>query len=94
MNEEYEYENLVKGYEKTIEAQADMINRQQHFIKWLLVTFSSIIGSLCVVMIVFVSSYFWSPYDYMSNSNNTNISGDENKLVNDNTLQDADISEN
>ena len=88
MDKEYEYGNLVKGYEKTIETQADMINRQQHFIKWLLVTFSSIIGMLCIMITISVACYFWAPYtDCTDNS----INGNNVKNVSNNTMDNSHV---
>ena len=88
MNEEYEYENLVKEYEKTIEAQADMIQKLTKIIKWGLVSFSIIIGLTLLTHILACYFYFYSPYiDYNS------VNGDNNQSFSNNIMTESTISE-
>ena len=97
MNEEYEYENLVKGYEKTIEAQADMIQKLTKIIKWGLVSFSIIIGIILLVQICICYIYFYAPYvdyNYISGDNNKNISGNYMTNSNVSTTDDSDNLDN
>ena len=88
MNEEYEYENLVKGYEKTIEAQADMIQKLTKIIKWLLISIIfmfSITITGCVVA--------WSVYMYAPVIDTTNFNGDNNMNMTGNNLDSTNIND-
>ena len=64
MDKEYEYENLVKGYEKTIEAQADMIQKLTKIIKWGIISFSTIIGIILLVQTCICYIYLYLQYYY------------------------------
>ena len=88
MDKEYEYENLVKGYERTIEAQADMIQKQQKFIKWLLI---SIVFMFSITIIGSVVA--WSVYMYAPVIDTTNFNGDNNMNMTDNNLDSTNIND-
>lgn len=49
-------------------------------------------GLLCIVMLGFSISYFWSPYDYQDDS--TTISGDNNQSILNNSMKSSDVGLN
>ena len=73
--------------EKSVyEILQEQIDSKDKIINKLIKTNIITILILAVVMIVFTLSYFFSDYEYFTNSNNTTISGDENKIATDNNL--------
>ena len=70
----------------------EQIERQDKIINKLIKTNIIITFILAVVMCVFTISYFWSDYDFFTNSNNTTITGDSNTSVKDSSLKNSEMN--
>ena len=70
----------------------EQIKRQDNIINKLIKTNVLIVLILAVVMCVFTISYFWSDYEFFTNSNNTTITGDLNTSVKDSSLKNSEMN--
>ena len=70
----------------------EQIKRQDNIINKLIKTNVLIALILAVVMCVFTISYFWSDYEFFTNSNNTTITGDSNTSVKDSSLKNSEMN--
>ena len=70
----------------------EQIKRQNNIINKLIKTNVLIALILAVVMCVFTISYFWSDYEFFTNSNNTTITGDSNTSVKDSSLKNSEMN--
>ena len=70
----------------------EQIKRQDNIINKLIKTNVLIALILAVVMCVFTISYFWSDYEFFTNSNNTTITGDSNTNVKDSSLKNSEMN--
>ena len=70
----------------------EQIKRQDNIINKLIKTNVLIALILAVVMCVFTISYFWSDYEFFTNSNNTTITGDLNTSVKDSSLKNSEMN--
>ena len=79
--------------EKSVyEILKEQIERQDKIINKLIKTNIIITFILAVVMCVFTISYFWSDYEFFTNSNNTTITGDSNTNVKDSSLKNSEMN--
>ena len=79
-------------YELRLEDKDKIINFQQNIINKLIKTNVIIVLILATVMCVFTISYFWSDYEFFTNSNNTTITGDSNTSVKDSSLKNSEMN--
>ena len=70
----------------------EQIKRQNNIINKLIKTNVLIALILGVVMCVCTISYFWSDYEFFTNSNNTTITGDSNTSVKDSSLKNSEMN--
>ena len=75
-----------------IDILQEQIKRQDNIINKLIKTNVLIALILVVVMCVFTISYFWSDYEFFTNSNNTTITGDSNTNVKDSSLKNSEMN--
>ena len=75
-----------------IDILQEQIKRQDNIINKLIKTNVLIALILAVVMCVFTISYFWSDYEFFTNSNNTTITGDSNTSVKDSSLKNSEMN--
>ena len=87
-------ENEKSVYEMRLEDKDKIINFQQNIINKLIKTNVIIVLILAIVMCVFTISYFWSDYEFFTNSNNTTITGDSNTStsVKDSSLKNSEMN--
>ena len=84
--------NEKSVYELRLEDKDKIINFQQNIINKLIKTNVIIVLILAIVMCVFTISYFWSDYEFFTNSNNTTITGDSNTSVKDSSLKNSEMN--
>ena len=85
-------DNEKSVYEIMLDDKDKIINFQQELINKLIKTNVIIVLILATVMCVFTISYFWSDYDFFTNSNNTTITGDSNTNVKDSSLKNSEMN--
>ena len=85
-------EKEKSAYEMRLEDKDKIINFQQNIINKLIKTNVIIVLILAIVMCVFTISYFWSDYEFFTNSNNTTITGDSNTSVKDSSLKNSEMN--
>ena len=79
--------------EKSVyEILQEQIDRQDNLISKLIKTNVITILILAIVMMFFTYSYFFSDYDFFTNSNNTTITGDSNTNVKDSSLKNSEMN--
>ena len=79
--------------EKSVyEILQEQIERQDKIINKLIKTNVLTALILAIVMCVFTISYFWSDYEFFTNSNNTTITGDSNTNVKDSSLKNSEMN--
>ena len=75
-----------------IDILQEQIERQDKIISKLIKINILTVLILAVVMCVFTYSYFWSDYEFFTNSNNTTITGDSNTSVKDSSLKNSEMN--
>ena len=85
-------ENEKSVYEIILEDKDKIIDFQQNIINKLIKTNVIIVLILAIVICVFTISYFWSDYEFFTNSNNTTITGDSNTSVKDSSLKNSEMN--
>ena len=70
----------------------EQIKRQDKIISKLIKINILTVLILAVVMCVLTISYFWSDYEFFTNSNNTTITGDSNTSVKDSSLKNSEMN--
>ena len=75
-----------------IDILQEQIERQDKIISKLIKINILTVLILAVVMCVFTISYFWSDYEFFTNSNNTTITGDSNTSVKDSSLKNSEMN--
>ena len=79
--------------EKSVyEILQEQIERQDKIISKIIKINILTVLILAVVMCVFTISYFWSDYEFFTNSNNTTITGDSNTSVKDSSLKNSEMN--
>ena len=83
------------GNEKSVyEILQEQIKRQDNIINKLIKTNVLTALILAIIICVFTISYFWSDYEFFTNSNNTTITGDSNTStsVKDSSLKNSEMN--
>ena len=84
--------NEKSVYEMRLEDKDKIIDFQQNIINKLIKTNVLTALILAIIICVFTISYFWSDYEFFTNSNNTTITGDSNTNVKDSSLKNSEMN--